>query len=556
MINATFFGSLGQRVLPTSPGRTTRCTTELHYDSNQLPSIQLLPTMIDTSIQQQPLSVLKNKKGLWSKKTFSAQDRLSIEKALSHIAEVEMVSVDQAVALGYVSSHEKGDVSKLDLIDGKIAIPKWRHAVINFPHHLLRHGVSIIDTPGLNSLGIELEQTLKAIDSAHAIVFVLSADTGVTRSELAVWQQYIKSVPAGNVLVVLNKIDTLWDDLNSTTVVRGMIEKQARDVARILDIDRSRVHTLSATKAMLARTCEDRSLLVSSGIELFEGALAETVNAASQKNIMLRIRTELDPSISALSRLINNRIDYVDEQCRELEHMRRKSGNLTEKSMAKVKKDRVSLHSVVDRFKSYKNEMSSENNKLKTQLSLAEIDKVIALYRLEIGNQLTSAGIMREMEQFHVDVSRRYEMALYYISRLEKKVTRIFDSMQGVLAINGLSARRLRPEVYEIQLRKLALLHEQNAKGIGAVLTEQLLLRNRYQTAVMFKVRGLYKQTVDDIELWCRTVLVPIELEIKERQAHLRRRLSSLERIQNSDADLNRELEFATRRYDQYMKPK
>lgn len=47
--------------------------------------------------------------------------------------------------------------------------------------------------------------------------FILGADTGVTRSDLAIWREHLISTEAGSEarLVVLNKIDTLWDTLSS-----------------------------------------------------------------------------------------------------------------------------------------------------------------------------------------------------------------------------------------------------------------------------------------------------------------------------------------------------
>src|SRR5208282_1395462 len=43
LINAIFFADYGQRILPSSAGRTTMCPTELLYDETLPPSIRLLP---------------------------------------------------------------------------------------------------------------------------------------------------------------------------------------------------------------------------------------------------------------------------------------------------------------------------------------------------------------------------------------------------------------------------------------------------------------------------------------------------------------------------------
>src|SRR3954469_22679354 len=58
LINAIFFADFGQRLLPSSAGRTTMCPTELLYDSTRAPSIRLLP--IETRQKEATVSEYKN----------------------------------------------------------------------------------------------------------------------------------------------------------------------------------------------------------------------------------------------------------------------------------------------------------------------------------------------------------------------------------------------------------------------------------------------------------------------------------------------------------------
>jgi len=62
---------------------------------------------------------------------------------------------------------------------GRVEVPQWRHALINYPHPLLKQGLVVLDTPGLNAIGAEPELTLSLLPSAHATVFILGADTAV-----------------------------------------------------------------------------------------------------------------------------------------------------------------------------------------------------------------------------------------------------------------------------------------------------------------------------------------------------------------------------------------
>src|SRR3989344_4550058 len=43
LINAIFFANFGQRILPSSAGRTTMCPTEVMYENGSEPNLRLLP---------------------------------------------------------------------------------------------------------------------------------------------------------------------------------------------------------------------------------------------------------------------------------------------------------------------------------------------------------------------------------------------------------------------------------------------------------------------------------------------------------------------------------
>jgi predicted GTPase len=80
--------------------------------------------------------------------------------------------------------------------------------------HCWKAGLVVIDTPGLNAIGAEPELTLGLLPSAHAVVFVLAADTGVTRSDLTIWRDHLGQASQER-FVVLNKIDALLDPLGT-----------------------------------------------------------------------------------------------------------------------------------------------------------------------------------------------------------------------------------------------------------------------------------------------------------------------------------------------------
>ena len=193
-------------------------------------------------------------KKLW----LEGQSASQIAKALEKVAEVRKVSVEDARALGFWHD-DLTDENPVPDAQGLVEVPMWRHAVINIPHPLLKQGLVILDTPGLNAVGAEPELTVNLIPQAHAVVFILSADTGVTRSDLSIWREHLAISPDSmdGRLVVLNKIDTLWDTLNSAEQVQAQMERQCSTSAEMLGVPLDRVVPVSAQKGLVAKITAD-----------------------------------------------------------------------------------------------------------------------------------------------------------------------------------------------------------------------------------------------------------------------------------------------------------
>lgn len=253
LINALFFGHTGSRFLPSGAGHTTMCPTEIHCDANQPASIKLLA--LDTASDQASLHELKKNPAAWNTINLVSNDPASIANAFSHLADTQMVSLEQATKFGLTVSGDSDGLMLNSSAPGMIEIPAWRHAIINYHHPLLKQGLVVIDTPSLNALGIEPELTLDLLSKAHATVFMLAADTGVTRSDLQLWRKFVSknnNQPSANI-VVLNKIDTLYDELREPQKNVDELNRQVKKTAAILEIHTDKVFPISAQQALYSK---------------------------------------------------------------------------------------------------------------------------------------------------------------------------------------------------------------------------------------------------------------------------------------------------------------
>jgi hypothetical protein len=168
LINALFFADFKQRLLPSDVGRTTMCPTEIFFDPDDEPYIRLLP--IESRLRDDSIAALKRMPVEWSKISLDMNSPEKMMNAMRALSESKLVSIDDAKKLGLWDEANPA-LQDMKREDDKIEIPVWRHALINYPHPLLKSGLSILDTPGLNTLGSEPELTFSMIPNSHAALF-------------------------------------------------------------------------------------------------------------------------------------------------------------------------------------------------------------------------------------------------------------------------------------------------------------------------------------------------------------------------------------------------
>lgn len=321
LINALLFAQHGRRGLPASAGRTTMCPVELRWDAQLPPSLSLLP--LHPRLQGASLFDLREQDEPWTRIPLDPADESTTASALDQVTRMRRVGLDEARALG-LWDDTTPDANPTPGRDGLVEVPAWRHAIVNFPHPLLQRGLVVLDTPGLNAIGSEAELTLGLLPAAHAVVFVLAADTGVTRSDLAFWREELATRELERV-VVLNKADTLADPRASAQETARQIALQCERTAQDLGIDAAQVLPVSARMALSARLTGEVEGLMRSGLVDLESSLAALLPRQQELLSSAAAAAFANLGRTATRRLVDRRRQNA-EQLLELRGLSGKSG--------------------------------------------------------------------------------------------------------------------------------------------------------------------------------------------------------------------------------------
>lgn len=535
-INALFFSDYKTRLLPCDAGRTTMCPTEIFWDPNEEPYVKLLP--IETRKRDDGLTMLKKIPKEWTKLRLDTSSSTTMKEAMHSLVQQKEVSLDEARKLGLWDDNDITMVHALQT-KGKVDVPVWRHALINFPHPLLKSGLVILDTPGLNALGTEPDLTLNIIPNAHAVIFLLATDTGVTKSDMEIWTNFIRERTSRK-LAVLNKIDILWDDLKSEQEIQAMIQSQVDATARQLSMPAEDVFAISAQKALLARIKGDQALLKRSGIEKIERVLAEGVVATKHEILRNTIVNEASGLVKSSRKTMQQRLHGVREQLQELSSLRGKNRDVVQSLLSNVAADRKVYEESVRTFTQGNQKIQQLGEVLTQQLSLQRLDQMLDHSKQEIGDSWTTHGLNRSMKAL---IKQTLEMA-DAITRQGLEIKDIGEELYHLFhAKHGFEART--PPVLDMtgfhqSMMALEKTADEFCTDPVNVMTEKHFLVRKFFFSLVAQARAQFELAQRDSTHWLKGLLAPLKLQIAEHKAQLDKRTESLMRIHENMESLQK----------------
>ncbi|WP_296945414.1 dynamin family protein [uncultured Massilia sp.] len=541
LINALFFADYGRRIVPSSPGRTTMCPTELAWDPALPPCIRLLP--IETRRAHRTTADYRDDAGAWTVLPLDLDAPARMTEAFLQVSLTRRA--DPAEAAGY-GLYDGADADLAGAVgdDGLVEIPRWRHALINFPHPLLQQGLVIVDTPGLNAIGTEPELTLNLIPNAHAVLFVLAAETGVTKSDIEVWRTHVGAGPgpAAGRIVVLNKIDALWDELRSEADNDAAIARQRHDVARLLGVADAQVFPVSAQKALVGRINGDAALFEKSRVGLLEAALFGELVPARQAILRGQLRDDLAAARAAAESLLATRARDLVEQMQELQSLRGKNQGVIAHMMRRVELEKKEFDASLFKLQGTRAVFATLSNELYSLIGMDAMQRQADAVRAAMEAARFGTGTRAPVRAFFAEVRTSLALAdakTEEIRAMIETMARRFSAEHGLaLALPApLSLERYRREINAVEAIYL--------KRFGTatlLITSRAALLERFFDTIVSRVRHALREANADAEAWLQVLMAPLESRIRQHREQLRQRQASIQRIHDATDSLDQKI--------------
>jgi hypothetical protein len=538
LINAIFFADYGQRILPSAAGRTTMCPTELLYDPAWPPCIRLLP--IETRADNLSTSDYRDNPVAWTMLPLDLDAADAMHDVFKQVSLTRHASVEEAKRYGLYDENDPDMPVTLDE-DGLVEISLWRHAIINFPHPLLKQGLVILDTPGLNAIGTEPELTLNLIPHAHAVLFILAADTGVTKSDIEVWRKHIGS-GAGR-LVVLNKIDSMWDALRSEAEVDADIARQQEHAAHMLALEPRQVFPVSAQKALVGKITNDTALLEKSRLVALERALFDELIPAKKDIIRKQLARELSTLSGAQHAMVGARMRGIVEQLHELKSLRGKNQSVVAHMMRRIDVEKKEFDSSLFKLQATRAVFTRLSTELYTNLGMEILRDHVVEVRRAMANSRFSTGMREAVKIF-------FEQIRQDLQESERKIGEIRDMMDVMYRKfsieHGLTLAAPMPfslDKYRDEIADIEAVYETQFGAVTLMTTTRVVLIERFFDSIASAIKRCLKAGNADAEAWLKVIMAPLEAQIRQHKEQLKHRLASIQRIHDATDSLEQKIE-------------
>ncbi|MCK5722845.1 MAG: hypothetical protein KAI84_09935, partial [Gammaproteobacteria bacterium] len=375
------------------------------------------------------------------------------------------------------------------------------------------------------------------LPNAQAVVFVLAADTGVTKSDLDMWTQNVQPL-GGDAkhgrIVVLNKIDTLWDELKDDSAINASITTQCKSAAKMLNIGIDNVFPVSAQKGLLAKIRHNTELLTKSNILALESILAKDILPQKQQIVRNSIISEIGDMTKESRNLISSRLDDTNKQLKELQGLSGKNEDVITHLMKKTREEQTIYHKNVESFQVNKKSFSGQHKILMQTLSLTQLDALMEKTRQEMTGTWTTGGLKGGMKEFFNIISTTITAASQQADKVNMLLQTIYRAFNKEHGLTDVKPKLFSMGKYKRDLERLT--HEADAYRSSAKMaaTEQSFVVKKFFISMVSHARNTFFQAHQEVDAWGKAGMAPLVARIKEHRNQMEKRLESLRKINES----------------------
>jgi hypothetical protein len=340
-------------------------------------------------------------------------------------------------------------------------------------------------------------------------------------------------------MVILNKIDGLWDDLKEEVEINAEIDRQVETSASMLGISPAQVFAVSAQKALLAKVNGDDGLLTRSRLPILEHSLSRKLIPAKRDLVGAATQSEIRAMTASIRSILDARAAGIGEQLAELIALRGKNQDVVEHMMARVKEEKEIFERGLARYTALRTVFTSHTNDLFDIIGLSALRQNAARTRERIEGSPFTKGVRDAMSEFFARLRGDFDQA----GRQGAEIHDLMRAMYTRFAHENRTELYVPPQFsvlkYLKEIERMERAYNTHFNTLWNMVSKaKYPLMKQFFETIASRSRHVYKVANRDVEVWLKAVMSPLETQVREHHVQLRRRLDSVRRIHRASDEL------------------
>ena len=376
---------------------------------------------------------------------------------------------------------------------------------------------------------------------APATVFVLGADTGVTRSDMQLWREHL-GARAASCFVVLNKIDTLRDPLSAPSQVTNQIESLRRATARTLAIAPERVFAVSAREALTARIHGDDAALRASRLPAFEAALGAQLLGQRHALLQGAVAEAARQLQLQVAHRAGERRRQSAEQVQELRGLRGKSANQLRAAQERAAAEAAEFEQCNVHVQALRAVHLRLLTKALATLASDALRGEVLRMQQEMRDSLLNLGARKAFvalcERLRVRLAAAQSECVELHAMLRASHARLNAQYAFGLSLDA-------PPTLQLFARELRAIESGYTRYLGlthALRLSQPRFMEAFVRMLVSKLRVVFESAAAEIELWSKSASSHLDAQLAERRRAFRRRSEALARVRIATGELEQRI--------------
>lgn len=338
--------------------------------------------------------------------------------------------------------------------------------------------------------------------------------------------------------MVLNKIDTLWDALNTPELVRTQLQRQCTTSAQLLGVATSQVLPVSAQKGLLAKITGDDALLQASGLPTLEAALAHGIMGQRQTILRAAVASGVANLNAEMGRVFNIRRRDLDDQMLELRSLRGKNASVIESMRSRIEQEQTEFNFSAAKIQAVRTVHLKLLQDVFQQLGAKALKEQMRALVDALQQKGLKLGVRKQYAQTFEQLCATLDAAQAAATEIQAMLGGTFSQLNAEFGFSLQVPPAPRMEQFAADLLRIQESHLQYLSLGNALKLANPDFAERLGRALFMRVRAVFESAANDLELWSKTATAQLDAQLRERRRSFTRRIEAVDRIQSAASGL------------------